>query len=208
MSDDTKPGRRQALKTLALGSIAGIAMTHGGVALAACEGDGTPMQFIPKTKPDAEPLKDELTKYPKCPYCGMDRKQFHHSRHLVHYADDLADGTCSLHCAAISLAINLDRGPKAIYAADFGASADPKPLVNVDQATYLIGSKLPGVMTAKSKKAFASKEAAAAAQKEHGGELGDFSAALAAAHASMVDDTLMIRKKRAEKRAKAMEGKS
>jgi len=208
MSDDTKPGRRQALKTLALGSIAGIAVTHGGVALAACEGDGTPMQFIPKTKPDAEPLKDELTKYPKCPYCGMDRKQFHHSRHLVHYADDLADGTCSLHCAAISLAINLDRGPKAIYAADFGASADPRPLVNVDQATYLIGSKLPGVMTAKSKKAFASKEAAAAAQKEHGGELGDFSAALAAAHASMVDDTLMIRKKRAEKRAKAMEGKS
>ena len=208
MSDDTKPGRRQALKTLALGSIAGIAVTHGGVALAACEGDGTPMQFIPKTKPDAEPLKDELTKYPKCPYCGMDRKQFHHSRHLVHYADDLADGTCSLHCAAISLAINLDRGPKAIYAADFGASADPKPLVNVDQATYLIGSKLPGVMTAKSKKAFASKEAAAAAQKEHGGELGDFSAALAAAHASMVDDTLMIRRKRAEKRAKAMEGKN
>jgi copper chaperone NosL len=208
MSDDTKLDRRQALKTLALGSIAGIAATHGGAALAACEGDGTPMQFVPKTKPDAEPLKDELAKYPKCPYCGMDRKQYHHSRHLVHYADDLADGTCSLHCAAISLAINLDRGPKAIYAADFGASAEPKPLVNVDQATYLIGSKLPGVMTAKSKKAFASKEAAAAAQKEHGGELGDFSAALAAAHASMVDDTMMIRKKRAEKRAKAMEGKS
>jgi nitrous oxide reductase accessory protein NosL len=208
MKDDTKPGRRQALKTLALGSLAGIAATHGGVALAACEGDGTPLQFVPKTKPDAEPLKDELAKYPKCPYCGMDRKQYHHSRHLVHYADDLVDGTCSLHCAAISLAINLDRGPKAIYAADFGASAEPKPLVNVDQATYLIGSKLPGVMTAKSKKAFASKEAAAAAQKENGGELGDFSAALAAAHVSMVDDTMMIRKKRAEKRAKAAEGKS
>jgi nitrous oxide reductase accessory protein NosL len=208
MSDDTKLDRRQALKTLALGSVAGIVVTHGGVALAACEGDGTPMQFVPKTRPDAEPLKDELTKYPKCPYCGMDRKQYHHSRHLVHYADDLVDGTCSLHCAAISLSINLDRGPKAIYAADFGASAEPKPLVNVDQATYLIGSKLPGVMTAKSKKAFASREAAQAAQKENGGELGDFSAALAAAHASMVDDTMMIRKKRAEKRAKAMEGKS
>ena len=208
MSDKTHLDRRHALKMLAVGSLAGFAVTQGGTAHAACEGDGTPMQFLPKTKPDPEPLKDELAKYPKCPYCGMDRKQYHHSRHLVQYADDLADGTCSLHCAAISLAINLDRGPKAIYAADFGASADPKPLVNVDQATYLIGSKLPGVMTAKSKKAFASKEAAAAAQKEHGGELGDFSAALAAAHASMVDDTLMIRKKRAEKRAKAAEGKS
>jgi len=207
MSDDTRLSRRQALKTLALGSLAGIAITQGRPALAACEGDGTPLQFIPKTKADPEPLKDELAKYPKCPYCGMDRRQFHHSRHLVHYADDLVDGTCSLHCAAISLAINLDRGPKTIYAADFGATSEPKPLVNVDQATYLIGSKLPGVMTAKSKKAFASKAAAEAAQKEHGGELGNFDAALAAAHASMAGDTLMIRKKRAEKRAKMMEGK-
>jgi nitrous oxide reductase accessory protein NosL len=209
MSDQTRLDRRQALKAIAATGLAGYAITRAGASHAAgCEGDGTPLQFVPKTKPDPEPLKDELAKYPKCPYCGMDRKQYHHSRHLVHYADDLVDGTCSLHCAAISLAINLDRGPKAIYAADFGASAEPKPLVNVDQATYLIGSKLPGVMTAKSKKAFASKEAAAAAQKEHGGELGDFPTALAAAHASMVDDTMMIRKKRAEKRAKAMEGKS
>ena len=207
MNDQMQYDRRQALKTLALGGIAGIAVTHGTVALAACEGDGTPLQFAPKSKPDPEPLKDELAKYPKCPYCGMDRKQYHHSRHLVQYADDLADGTCSLHCAALSLAINLDRGPKAIYAADFGSTADPKPLVNVDEATYLIGSKLPGVMTAKSKKAFASKAAAEAAQKEHGGELGNLDAALTAAYASMASDTLMIRKKRAEMRSKMMEEK-
>jgi hypothetical protein len=43
--------------------------------------------------------------------------------------------------------------------------------------------------------------------KEHGGELGNFDAALAAAYASMAADTAMIRKKRAEKRAKAMEEK-
>ncbi|MCU0766011.1 MAG: nitrous oxide reductase accessory protein NosL [Gammaproteobacteria bacterium] len=208
MSDNTHLDRRHALKLLAVGSLAGFAVTQGSTAHAACEGDGTPMQFVPKTKPDPEPLKDELAKYPKCPYCGMDRKQYHHSRHLVQYADDLADGTCSLHCAAISLAINLDRGPKAIYAADFGAAAEIKPLVNVDEATYLIGSKLPGVMTARSKKAFGSKAVAEAAQKENGGELGNFDAALKAAYASMADDTLMIRKKRAEKRAKMMEGKS
>jgi copper chaperone NosL len=51
----------------------------------------------------------------------MDRTQFHHSRHLVQYADDLVDGTCSLHCLAISLSLNIDREPKAIWAADFGA---------------------------------------------------------------------------------------
>lgn len=86
----------------------------------------------------------------------MDRQQYHHSRHLVHYQDDLTDATCSLHCAAVSLALNLDRGPKAIYAADFGAKTDPKPLFDADGASYLIGSKLPGVMTAQSKVAFAS----------------------------------------------------
>jgi hypothetical protein len=37
----------------------------------------------------------------------MDRKQYHHSRHLIQYSDNLVDGTCSLHCAALSLALNL-----------------------------------------------------------------------------------------------------
>ena len=57
----------------------------------------------------------------------MDRTQFNHSRHLVQYQDDLVDGTCSIHCAALSLAINLDRGPKAIYAADFGSTRRSSP---------------------------------------------------------------------------------
>jgi nitrous oxide reductase accessory protein NosL len=124
----------------------------------------------------------------------------------VHYQDDLVDATCSLHCAALSLALNLDRGPKAIYAADFGATAELKPLVNVDKATYLIGSRLPGVMTAQSKVAFAAQSAAEAAKAEKGGELGDFDAALAASYQSMASDTAMIRKKRAEKKAHAGHG--
>lgn len=169
----------------------------------AAEGDGTPMQFMPKTPKDAAPLERELEKYPKCPYCGMDRRQWHHSRHLVHYSDDLVDGTCSLHCAAISLALNLDRGPQAIYAADFGAAAEPKPLVNVDKAVYLLGSTLPPTMSKVSNMAFAGKEAAEHAQKGAGGTLVGFDQALAAAYAGMADDTAMIRKRRAERRAKA-----
>ena len=55
-------------------------------------------------------------------------------------------------------------------------------------------------MTAQSKVAFASKAAAEAAKAENGGELSDFDAALKAAYQSMASDTLMIRKKRAEKR--------
>ena len=198
------PNRRTVLKTLGLGALAGIAVARGRNAVAA-ETDGTPLQFIPKTAPDADPLKDELIKYPKCPYCGMDRTQWQHSRHLVQYQDDLVDGTCSLHCAALSLAINLDRGPKAIYAADFGSADKPKPLVNVDQASYLIGSKLPGTMTKTSKVAFASADAAKAAQTEQGGEIGDFDAALRRSYQDMAEDTIMIRMKRAERRKKMME---
>jgi nitrous oxide reductase accessory protein NosL len=170
-----------------------------------CPGDGTPLQFIPRTAPDADPLTDELSKYPKCPYCGMDRSEYQHSRHLVHYEDDLADGTCSIHCLAISLSLNLDRGPKAIYAADFGSTKAIKPLVPVESATYLVGSKLKGTMTTVSKMAFAERSAAEAAKAEHGGELGGFDEALTQAYLGMAKDTLMIRKNRAEKLRKALE---
>lgn len=208
MNDPIQTERRHVLRLLAIsGATASLAAWSGPVSAAKCETDGTPLQFTPKTAPDANPLQNELAKYPKCPYCGMDRKQFHYSRHLVHYQDDLVDATCSLHCAALSLAINLDRGPKAIYAADFGAKAEPKPLVNVDDATYLIGSKLPGVMTTQSKAAFAAKADAEAAKAENGGELGTFEEALQASYQSMASDTLGIRKKRAERRLRAESGK-
>lgn len=194
--------RRDVLKSaLALGVVA------LPVQAADSKTDGTPLQFIPKTRPDAEPLKDELKKYPRCPYCGMDRTQFHHSRHLVQYSDDLVDGTCSIHCLALSLSLNIDREPKAIWAADFGAADAVKPMLDVDRATYLIGSGLPGVMTGRSKKAFASPEAAAAAQAKHGGESGDFNQALLAAYADMARDTVAIRKRREERRRRMMENK-
>lgn len=166
------------------------------------EGDGTPLQFIPKIAPDPNPLEDELKKYPRCPYCGMDRTMWNHSRHLVHYDDNLVDGTCSLHCLAISLSLNLDRGPKAIYAADFGSDSKIKPLINVVEAKYLVESDLPGTMTRQSKMAFSSLEAAKTARKNNGGDLIDMDEALTMAYLGMAKDTAMIRKKRAAKRKK------
>jgi len=165
-----------------------------------CYGDGTPLQFIPKAPPDPNPLDNELKKYPKCPYCGMDRNMWNFTRHLVHYDDDLVDGTCSLHCLALSLALNLDRGPKAIYAADFGSKERIKPLIDADKAIYLVGSDLPGVMTRQSKRAFSSRANATAAMKKHGGQLLDFNGALTKAYLNMAQDTIMIRKKRAAMR--------
>ena len=162
------------------------------------------MQFMPKKPKDPTPLVDELTKYPKCPYCGMDRKEYHFSRHLIHYSDDLVDGTCSLHCAAISLSVNLDRVPKAIYAADNGSGEAIKPLTNAEAATYVIGGDFKPVMSKKPKTAFASKSAAEAAKGA--GELADFDKALMLAYMGMAEDTKMIRMKREEKRRHMMGG--
>jgi len=179
-------------------------MQHGGSAQQAvsCPADGTPTQFVPKKPADPTPAQNDIAKYPACPYCGMSRSQFHHARMLVHYSDDLPDGTCSLHCAALSLSLNVDRGPKAIYVADFGAQGDQKALIEVTQATFLVGSSLPGVMTKRSKVAYGSEGAAKAAQTAHGGELMSFDQVLLAAHADMAQDVAMIRKMREERRKK------
>lgn len=168
---------------------------------AAVEGDGTPMQFMPKKDKDPNPLDGELDKYPKCPYCGMDRKQFNFSRHLIHYSDDLVDGTCSLHCAAISLSLNLDRTPKAIYAPDNGADAMIKPLINAETATYVVGGEHKAVMSKSAKTSFATRAAAEAAKGS--GEIADFERSLLLTYMGMAEDTKMIRARREERRRNA-----
>ena len=195
--------RREALKMSVLASI-GLAAAGKASAQSTCAGDGTPAQFIPKTAADPQPQVDDIAKHPKCPYCGMDRKQFHHSRMVVHYGDDLADGTCSLHCAAISLSLNIDRDPKALWVGDNAVEGDTKPLVEVEKASFLVGSKLPGVMTARSKVAYANADAAKASQAANGGEIVDFDQALLAAYTDMSADVTRIRKSRAERRRKMM----
>jgi nitrous oxide reductase accessory protein NosL len=187
-------------------------LTHASAAFAAlpakaaehCPGDGTPAQFMPKNAPDPKAAENDIEKHRKCPYCGMDRKEFHHSRMLVQYSDDLPDGTCSLHCAAISLSLNVDREPKALWVGDNAVADDTKPLVDVDKATFLVGSKLPGVMTANSKVAYGSEEAARAAQAAQGGELAKFDQALLVAYTDMSKDVARIRKNRAERKRKMM----
>jgi nitrous oxide reductase accessory protein NosL len=163
--------------------------------------DGTPLQFMPKGAPDPDPLTDELKKYPMCPYCGMSRTKFSHTRHLIHYADDLVDGTCSLHCAVLSLSLNMDRGPKAIYVGDAGANGEIKPLIAVEEATYTIISGKPGTMTARRKWAYGDKAKAQAAVAADGGELADFNGAMAATYQDIAQDTIRIRKNRADRRA-------
>ncbi|MCK7500040.1 MAG: nitrous oxide reductase accessory protein NosL [Comamonadaceae bacterium] len=99
---------------------------------------------------------------------------------LVQYSDDLTDGVCSIHCLAISLALNIDREPKNIWGTDYGSEADPRPLHPVDKLTYLIGADLKHAMTKRSKHSFASKEVLEQFKAKHGGTPGNFDEALQA----------------------------
>jgi copper chaperone NosL len=160
---------------------------------------------------DTDPLNGELTKYPRCRYCGMERAKFSHTRHLLVYEDDSVEGTCSLHCAAISLSLNMDRGPKALHVGDAGAKDAIKPLVPVDLALYVLDPSRTGTMTRSSKFAYASRAAAEAAAGtdaavKAGARIVDFNAALTAAYLGMAEDTVMLRKRRGEMRQKLKMG--
>ena len=189
--------RRDLLKISAL---TGLAALSTQASAEACSTDGTPNQFIPKKTADAKPLENEFAKYPKCPYCGMDRKEHHRARMLVQYSDDLSDGVCSIHCLALSLGVNIDREPKNIWGPDYGSSIEPRPLTPVDGMVYLIGADLKHAMTKKSKHSFASLSTAKEFMAKHGGSLGNFNDALRESYLGMADDVSQIRKNREERR--------
>ncbi|WP_319529718.1 nitrous oxide reductase accessory protein NosL [uncultured Cohaesibacter sp.] len=147
---------------------------------------------------DANPLDKEFEKYPRCTYCGMVREQWSHTRHLIQYDDDSTEGTCSIHCASLSLGLNMDRMPKNIWVGDAGSDAEIKPLIKVEDAHYAIDPKQPGTMSGSRKWAYADADKAASVGAER---VVGFDEALTAAYGDMAKNTLMIRKRRAEKRA-------
>lgn len=140
----------------------------------------------------------DIEKYPKCTLCDMDRNQFAFSRILVTYDDASASGYCSLHCAAISMAIHLDKTPMKIEAGDY----DTRELINAETAVWVIGGDTPGVMTHRAKWAFKERRSAEAFVNEHGGAISNFDAAMKASYEDMYADTRMIREKRKKMHAK------
>lgn len=136
--------------------------------------------------------QDDIKQHASCKYCGMDRQKFDFSRMLIDYDDGTAVGVCSLHCAAVELATNIDKTPKAIMAADLGT----KKLIDAEKASWVLGGGKSGVMTKRGKWAFEKKEDAEAFIKANGGDLASFDDAIKAAYTDMYEDTRMIRDKR------------
>lgn len=134
----------------------------------------------------------DITDFPSCGYCGMDREKFAHSRVYLSYADGTKAGVCSLHCAAIEMIVKLDKEVLVIMVGDLNS----RELINADKAYWVIGGDKMGVMTKRAKWAFAEKTGADQFIKEHGGTPATFEEALKASFEDMYEDVNMIRKKR------------
>ncbi len=140
--------------------------------------------------------QEDIQKYSSCKYCGMDRKQFGHSRVFIEYDDGSTVGTCSIHCVAIDLALHIDKTPTAVRVGDYHS----KNLVDAEKAYWVVGGNKMGVMTKRAKWAFEKKEDADKFIKENGGENATFDAVMKAAYEDMYADTKMIRERRKMKK--------
>lgn len=140
----------------------------------------------------------DIREIPACKYCGMNREMYAHSRILINYEDGSKVGLCSLHCAAVDMALNIDKTPASIHVGDYGT----KGLTNVETAVWVIGGGKPGVMTKNAKWAFADKADAEKFQGANGGRLAAFDDALQASYEDLGNDTKMIRERRKMKRMK------
>jgi copper chaperone NosL len=134
----------------------------------------------------------DIEKDPSCKYCGMNRAQFAHSRMVVEYEDGTSLGTCSIHCLAIELIVNMDKTPRSLKVGDFNS----KKLIDAEKAFWVIGGNKPGVMTKKAKWAFENKADAEKFIAENGGSLSTFDEAMRASFEDMYSDIKMIREKR------------
>ena len=136
--------------------------------------------------------QDDTKKIPSCKYCGMDRGKFAHSRMLIEYTDGTAVGTCSIHCAAVELALTIDKTPKAVLVGDYSTKA----LIDAEKATWVLGGSKMGVMTRNAKWAFTQKGDAETFIGQNGGRICSYDEAMKAAYEDMYADTKMIRDKR------------
>lgn len=161
------------------------------------------MTFLMLTFASLVLAQEDVKMAPSCKYCGMDRTKFAHSRMLVTYDDGSKVGTCSLHCTAIDLSMNIDKTPMVIEVGDYIS----KRLIDAEQAYWVIGGNKPGVMTKQAAWAFGNRVYAEKFIREHTGILATFDEAMKAAYESMYADTKMLREKRKAQKMQETEQK-
>ena len=120
---------------------------------------------------------EDVSVYPSCAICGMDREAFGHSRMLIVFRDGTSFGTCSLRCAALILMAEEERKPRSVKVADYNT----RELIDAEEAAWVIGGTKPGVMTGRAKWAFRNGKDAEAFVGEFGGARSTYREAFAEA---------------------------
>ena len=127
-----------------------------------------------------------------CFYCGMYQSKFEHSWVIITHEDGSRDSVCSIHCAAIDMALHTDRPIRKITVGDFNT----KKQIDANDAYWVIGGDIMGVMTVQAKWAFETKDRADDFMKFHGGRSANLREVIKLAFEDMYQDTLMIHKHR------------
>lgn len=143
----------------------------------------------------AIPFKIDAKEEPQwCPLCGMNLKMYHQTSNRLTFSDGTKVQTCSIFCAAQfyeKRPTEIDRWEVVDY--------ETKGWIDSKKAHWLIGSDIPGVMTAVSKLAFLTMDDAKKYQQKHGGTIGTFDDALNRTLSDMGSDRKMIMARVAER---------
>jgi len=129
-----------------------------------------------------------------CPLCGMNLKMYDQTSNRLTFSDRTESQTCSIFCAAQIY----EKRPTEIERWEV-VDYETKTFADAKKAHWLIGSDIPGVMTAVSKLAFLTMEEAIKYQKKHGGMIGNFDDALNRTLSDMGSDRKMIMARVAER---------
>jgi len=156
-------------------------------------------QAVPKEKTT---LLQEGKAKAFCPECGMALPMFYKTNHAA-TVNGKVKQYCSIHC----LTEDMQKGTKLTEMKVVDVTT--LKFIPVETATYVVGSRKKGTMSAVSKYAFANKADAEAFAKVNGGKVTDFNGALEAAKAEFAKDSKMIAKKQAmmAQKGKMMYGK-
>ena len=142
-----------------------------------------------------QPFEVDAKEEPRwCPLCGMNLKMYHQTSNRLTFSDGTKVETCSIFCAAQyyeKRPTEVDRWEVVDY--------ETKMFMDAKKAHWLVGSDIPGVMTAISKVAFLSVEDVKKYEKKHGGTIGTFDDALNRTLSDMGSDRKMIMARVAER---------
>jgi nitrous oxide reductase accessory protein NosL len=139
-----------------------------------------------------------------CPLCGMNLKMYHQTSNRLTFSDGTEVQTCSIFCAAQFY----EKRPTEIERWEV-VDYETKKWTDAKKAHWLIGSDIPGVMTAVGKIAFLSLDDTKRYQEKHGGTIGTFGDTLNRTLSDMGSDRKMIMAKVVErvKEGKTLAGK-